>query len=53
MGRQFNDCAKAIIDSLDLPLTIEEYCILVHEEHKKLFPTTNLLAGMISEVYRS
>ncbi|XP_048746881.1 pseudouridine-5'-phosphatase-like [Ostrea edulis] len=45
MGRKEPEAAKIVIDTLDLPLTVDQYLQMAHEQQEKLFPTVNLLPG--------
>lgn len=45
MGRKEPEAAKVVIESLDLPLTVDQYLQMSHEQQEKLFPSVELLPG--------
>lgn len=45
MGRKEPEAAKVVIESLDLPITVDQYLQMSHEQQEKLFPSVELLPG--------
>lgn len=53
MGKKQEVAAQFIIDTLELPITIDEWVELIQKEYDNIFPTAQLLPGAarISEIF--
>ena len=50
MGMKGNHAGQKIIDSLELPITVDEYLEKHEKNCEKLFPTADLLPGIFKKV---
>lgn len=45
--KEFNKLQHCFTESLDLPITVDQYLQMSHEQQEKLFPSVELLPGNV------